>query len=93
MYQIVSPNPEDDGVWIHQNAWFHLGDFTEKTTLGYKLKNEENGVYVFIISGDAVAEERRLKRRDGFGITGLSEIKITASQNSRILLIEVPMEV
>jgi hypothetical protein len=22
--QILSPNPEDDGVWIHQDAWFHL---------------------------------------------------------------------
>jgi hypothetical protein len=19
------PNPEDDGAWIHQDAWFHLG--------------------------------------------------------------------
>lgn len=25
--QILSPNADDDGVWIHQNAWFHLGKF------------------------------------------------------------------
>lgn len=24
--QILSPNPNDSGVWIHQNAWFHLAD-------------------------------------------------------------------
>ena len=24
--QILSPNPNDEGVWIHQNAWFHLGN-------------------------------------------------------------------
>ena len=26
LQQIVSPNADDAGVWIHQNAWFHLGD-------------------------------------------------------------------
>jgi hypothetical protein len=25
--QILSPNPEDEGVWIHQDAWFHIGKF------------------------------------------------------------------
>jgi redox-sensitive bicupin YhaK (pirin superfamily) len=25
LQQILSPNPEDDGAWIHQDAWFHLG--------------------------------------------------------------------
>ena len=27
LQQILSPNPEDEGVWIHQNAWFHIADF------------------------------------------------------------------
>ena len=25
--QILSPNPDDAGVWIHQDAWFYLSDF------------------------------------------------------------------
>lgn len=25
-YQIVSPNAAEQGVWIHQDAWFHMGD-------------------------------------------------------------------
>ena len=25
LQQIVSPNADDAGVWIYQNAWFHLG--------------------------------------------------------------------
>jgi redox-sensitive bicupin YhaK (pirin superfamily) len=25
LQQILSPNAEDAGVWIHQDAWFHLG--------------------------------------------------------------------
>jgi hypothetical protein len=27
LQQILSPNPEDEGVWIHQDAWFHIGKF------------------------------------------------------------------
>jgi hypothetical protein len=22
--QILSPNADDEGVWIHQDAWFHM---------------------------------------------------------------------
>ena len=25
LQQIVSPSPDDAGVWIHQQSWFHLG--------------------------------------------------------------------
>ena len=48
-YQVLSPYPDDDGMWIHQEAWFHLGDFEERTSIDYVLKKEGNGVYVFVI--------------------------------------------
>ena len=31
-YQILSPSKEDQGVWIHQDAWFHIGKFTKGST-------------------------------------------------------------
>ena len=37
-YQILSPNPADQGVWIHQDAWFHLGKFQSGTGDTYWLK-------------------------------------------------------
>ena len=27
--QILSPNQDDEGVWIHQDAWFYLSDFDD----------------------------------------------------------------
>jgi redox-sensitive bicupin YhaK (pirin superfamily) len=33
LQQILSPNPEDAGVWIHQDAWFHLGEFDKTVPL------------------------------------------------------------
>ena len=51
--QIVSPNENEVGVWIHQNAWFNMANFTKGNAKEYSLHLEGNGVYVFVISGKA----------------------------------------
>ena len=90
--QIVSPNPEDAGVWIHQDAWFHLGKFTENVKRNYEIKKTGNGVYVFVISGSVKIGDTVLNQRDALGITETTNFDMEISQNSEILLIEVPME-
>ena len=92
-YQILSPNPADQGVWIHQNAWFSVGAFSEKKSTVYTLNSVNNGVYAFIIEGEATIEGQKLEKRDGFGIWDTASISITAETNSRILLMEVPMSI
>lgn len=91
--QILSPNEADQGVWIHQNAWFSVGAFSEKKSTEYTLNAENNGVYAFIIEGEATIEGQKLEKRDGFGIWDTASISITAETNSRILLMEVPMSI
>ena len=90
-YQILSPNEKDQGVWIHQNSWFSIGEFSEQKTTEYKLNSSNNGVYAFIIDGDATIEGQKLEKRDGFGIWDTDSISISVEKNSRILLMEVPM--
>ena len=92
-YQILSPNKDQQGVWIHQDAWFHLGKFDQETTANYQLKNEGNGVYVFILEGNANVAGQSLNKRDGFGIWNTNKIEIQAGSKTRILLMEVPMGV
>ncbi|MCL4146675.1 UNVERIFIED_CONTAM: hypothetical protein GTU68_006892 [Idotea baltica] len=92
-YQILSPTADDQGVWIHQDAWFHLGEFDEDKTTNYKLNKIGNGVYVFMIEGTAEIQGQQLEKRDGFGIWNLSDFSIKASEKSRILLMEVPMQI
>ena len=31
--QVGSPNADDEGVWVHQDAWFHLGQFDKDFSL------------------------------------------------------------
>jgi quercetin 2,3-dioxygenase len=89
--QIVSPNADDDGVWIHQNAWFHLGKFDKGVSQEYKFKAKGNGVYAFILSGDVSINRQQLKTRDGFGIWDTDSISVKAESNAEFLLMEVPM--
>ena len=90
--QILSPNADDDGVWIHQNAWFHLGKFDREAVSEYKIKAKGNGVYAFIISGKANISGHLLDTRDGLGIWEVESLSIVSeSPDTQILLMEVPM--
>jgi redox-sensitive bicupin YhaK (pirin superfamily) len=91
-YQILSPNPNDQGVWIHQNAWFHMGDFSEGWEGKYELKEKRNGVYFFVIEGNVTVAGQELNRRDGFGVTEAESIDIKANSLTKLLVMEVPMQ-
>lgn len=89
---VVSPIGTDGGgVHIHQDAWFSLGKFDKGFNTSYQLKNKENGVYAFVIEGDITINGEKLNRRDGLGITEMTELKINADSQAEILLMEVPV--
>ena len=90
--QILSPSAENEGVWIHQDAWFYLADFEKDFSKTYHIKKEGNGMYVFVISGTITVDEQELETRDGLGINNFETLKITASTDAKFLLMEIPME-
>ena len=90
-YQVLSPNSEDAGMWVHQDTWFHLGEFDVEKSLDYTLKKPGNGVYVFVIEGSFNVEGENLKKRDAIGIWDIETITFTAQSESKVLLVEVPM--
>ena len=90
-YQILSPNAEDQGVWIYQDAWFSIGNFDEEVMSKYTIKRKENGVYAFILDGEVEIEEQKLSKRDGMGIWDTDLISVKAIKRARVLLIDVPM--
>ncbi len=92
LQQIISPNPDDEGVWIHQDAWFHLGTFDANIQTEYQFKKAGNGVYAFVLKGNFIIEGQELSNRDGYGIWDTNTITIeSGSEDSEILLMEVPM--
>lgn len=90
-YQILSPNPDDQGVWIHQDAWFHLGNFDEGKSANYRFNKKDNGVYLMVIEGEVEVNGQKLSTRDGFGIWDIENFDFKSTTKSRVLLMEVPL--
>jgi len=93
LQQILSPNVDDAGVWIHQDAWFHLADFDKGTSTTYQFKKSGNGLYIFNLKGDLIVNEQLINTRDGLGIWDTDSITITAESDAEFLMMEVPMSV
>jgi len=92
LQQIVSPNPDDAGVWIYQNAWFYLGKFDKGKQTDYKIKLKGNGLFCFVLSGKVNIDGDLLGLRDAVGIQNQDSVSIKSeSDNSEILLMDVPM--
>ena len=92
LHQVLSPNPSDQGVWIHQDAWFHIGTFDEGIETVYPIKKEGNGIYAFVLEGSFDINGQRLEKRDALGTWETLELSIRSLDlNSRLLLIDVPM--
>ena len=92
LQQILSPNSDDEGVWIHQDAWFHIGRFDQNFETTYTWKKQGNGVYVFVIKGNITVNGTALNERDGSGIWNTDSMSIQAnSADAELLIIEVPM--
>ena len=89
--QVLSPNADDAGVWIHQDAWFSMGDFDKGITQTYELKNPNNGVYIFVISGKVVVNGKTLDTRDGLGVWDTKNFTMDVEEDAKVLLMEVPM--
>ena len=91
LLQILSPNPEEAGVWIYQDAWFHIGSFDEQRQIDYTLKKQGNGVYVFVLEGKLIMNNQLLEKRDGIGITETTSFKMHTESKSTVLIMEVPL--
>jgi redox-sensitive bicupin YhaK (pirin superfamily) len=89
--QVLSPNKDEEGVWIYQDAWFHLAEFDTNTKLPYKLKKPGNGIYIFVLSGEITIENIDLSARDGLGIWDSTELLFHSKSKSEVLVMEVPM--
>lgn len=91
--QVLSPSPNDAGVWIHQDAWFHLGKFDQDVTIDYAIKKTGNGVYAFVLTGSFEVDGQVLQTRDGLAVREAEAIVLKSlTQDAEILLMEVPMQ-
>lgn len=93
--QVLSPNADhqnvdNQGVWIHQDAWFSIGQFETGVTERYQLNHPDNGVYAFVIEGNVTIAGNILSTRDGLGIWDTEDFSMDVEKRATVLLMEVP---
>ena len=89
---MVSPNQDDEGTWIHQNAYIHMAELDENNSLNYVLHDPSNGIYAMVVEGDMNIVGENLSKRDAIGIWNEKDVNFKATTNSKVLVLEVPME-
>ncbi len=89
---IVSPDQNDDGVWINQQAWFWLGDFKAGQSDTYTIKKSGNGAYFFVIEGAVAVAGEQLGRRDGMGVEDATTVDVEATEDCQLLVMDVPVQ-
>jgi quercetin 2,3-dioxygenase len=88
---VVSPNENDNALWINQDARFALSHITAGSAIDYKTMFEGNGMYIFVIEGSVEAEGNVVNKRDAIGVWETGSVTIKASTNADVLVVEVPM--
>jgi redox-sensitive bicupin YhaK (pirin superfamily) len=89
--EIISPLESDNNLWIHQDAYMHWTDLSKGKSLSYSRKSPENGLYFFVISGNCTINGQNCNTRDALALEEVDSTEITATDDSFILCIEVPM--
>lgn len=88
---IVSPLKSKESLWINQETYLSLGNFSKGKKIDYSLYINQNGVYLVLIKGKIKVGDEELNTRDAIGICITDKFTIEILENSELLLIEVPM--
>lgn len=80
-----------EALWINQDAYFVLGELEAGKETSYSIQHSGNGVYIFVLDGEIEVADKKLTKRDGFGVWETNSVTVKSLTNASVLLIEVPM--
>lgn len=89
--QLVSPDPNDEGSWIYQDAWIHIAEVDENKSLDYHIHKQNNGIYSMVIEGEMTIAGEDLNKRDAIGVWDEEKVNFLAKTPAKVLVIEIPM--
>lgn len=91
LVEVVSPDEGGESLSLNQEAWYQVGYFDKPTELTYEFHKEGQGVFAFVMEGEADIAGHNLTKRDAMGVYDTEAISLNVSPNTKLLLIEVPM--
>lgn len=88
---IVSPlGSAVDSLQVNQDTYFNITHLDAGLSLDYAFHFDRQGAFIMVIEGQIEVAGQTLNRRDAIGISETAGVSIKATENSQVLLIEVP---
>lgn len=87
---VISPKTQqiEGSLPINQQAYIFMIDLDADFEIEYELKH---GAYFFLIDGEVSIAGETLEKRDAVGIYETNKVTIKANKESKLLVIDVPM--
>ena len=91
---VVAPKDKliGDALPISQQAYIYRTDLESSNSISITPKHENNGLYIFVVSGKVEVGQEILSDRDAIGIWETKKVQVNSLSNSKLLIIEVPMD-
>lgn len=84
--------PDDPGALrINQDAWISLCDLNKHMEIRYDMHRAEHGLFVFLINGDLQVDGEQLHSRDALKLVEPHGVVMSANNDSKILILEIPL--
>ncbi|RYZ79065.1 MAG: pirin family protein [Proteobacteria bacterium] len=93
LVNIVCPydQQKDDALWVYQQTWFSIGALDAGKSVTYVNHRAGNGAYIFLLDGRVDIAGTELTKRDALGITDFESFIVQCREDSKLLIVEVPM--
>ncbi len=89
--ELVSPIGGKRRLMINQDAYVSRMFIDQGATVAYDLKVGGNGAYIFVVDGAIEVAGEDLGSRDAIGLSDVTTVKMEATQETQVLIVEVPM--
>ncbi|MDB5260415.1 MAG: putative Pirin family protein [Candidatus Nomurabacteria bacterium] len=90
LHEIINPTGESNALKIQQGAYIYLGTWNKKEEIKFHMHGANNGLYIFVIEGMISVGEVAANKKDALEVTQAENISIRVSENTFLLIIEVP---
>jgi quercetin 2,3-dioxygenase len=86
---ILSPNGENDSLAAQQEAFIYYCLSNTNKTLSYEPHRESRRVFIYVIEGDVLINDKALTKGDGYGILECENVDLNILPDTELLLFDL----
>ncbi len=86
---ILSPNGENDSLVVQQEVFIYYCLSNTNKTLSYQLHRQNRRVFIYVIEGDVLINDKTLTKGDGYGIVECENVDLNILPDTELLLFDM----